>query len=526
MKHRSLGMKKIIGFVVVLCALGFASVDAQVIELVKDVKLGSGHSNPTVLTAYHNKLYFIATSAAQGSELWETQGTPNTTKLIKTLRTKYNQSGIVHSIECIVYHDKFYFAEADDKDGFILWQSDGTIDGTTAVKQFTPSTRSFNPYSLTLFNDKLFFLAGDELSNSAIWMSDGTTTGTAILKNITPNSRLLPLPNTLLYIDSFRLWRTDGSIGGSQKLSDNISVFADYVRLDKDKVYFLGFNLNAPNDILLYISDGTTSGTVPLKGDYPKTRTSLVRFVTTLNNKFYFTAYDSNNNNILWSYDNTSKGFEQVRFLNNDGGLFGTAIYNNKFYFTLYTPFFTNEMWVSDGTFDGTSVAIRVNVQDGNPVVFHNKLYFIADVNNGNELWTYDPTAGSTYRIESPEFNDHINGPLAAGTTFYEYNGALYYTANYDTTGWELWRMRDTTAASVKEKSFATTFSVYPSISHSTIHIEIAKPTTITITNILGATVIKREMQASDDIDVSRLSSGTYFIHNADNSAVGKFYRD
>ena len=202
-------------------------------------------------------------------------------------------------------------------------------------------------------------------------------------------------------------------------------------------------------------------------------------------------------------------------------------MYNNKFYFVMNIRGYNrNELWRSDGTFDGTSVVANVNLQSADPVVFHNKFYFGVFETDSFYLWSYDPANDNTYRMPSPGFNGHINGPIAPGTTFYEFNDALYYAANYDSTGWELWRMRDTSAASVKEKSVASTFSVYPSISHSTIHIEIAKPTTITVSNILGATVIKREMQASDDIDVSRLSSGTYFIHNADNSAVGKFYRD
>ncbi len=39
-------------------------------QMVRDINIGEGNSNPAYLTVYNDKLYFQATDSSTGTELW------------------------------------------------------------------------------------------------------------------------------------------------------------------------------------------------------------------------------------------------------------------------------------------------------------------------------------------------------------------------------------------------------------------------------------------------------------------------
>ena len=56
-------------------------------ELVKDIKAGSGSSNPSNLFVYKGALYFQADDGVVGTELWKSDGTANGTELLVDIYT-------------------------------------------------------------------------------------------------------------------------------------------------------------------------------------------------------------------------------------------------------------------------------------------------------------------------------------------------------------------------------------------------------------------------------------------------------
>jgi ELWxxDGT repeat protein len=81
------------------------------------------------LTDINNTLFFVQKDGTYGSELWRTDGTKDNTKLVKDIRNGSTGSNPSH---LTVFHNKLYFF-ANDGNGTALWESNGTLEGTSAV---------------------------------------------------------------------------------------------------------------------------------------------------------------------------------------------------------------------------------------------------------------------------------------------------------------------------------------------------------------------------------------------------------
>ena len=76
-----------------------------------------------------------------------------------------------------------YFSAYTEDDGYELWKSDGTAEGTVMVKDIAPGEES-GPEYLINANGTLFFSADDGISGRELWKSDGTLTGTVRVMDI------------------------------------------------------------------------------------------------------------------------------------------------------------------------------------------------------------------------------------------------------------------------------------------------------------------------------------------------------
>ena len=59
-----------------VCLVVTSLAHAQVPALLKDIRLGTGNSNPGELTVVGNIVFFEANDNVNGSTLWKTDGTP------------------------------------------------------------------------------------------------------------------------------------------------------------------------------------------------------------------------------------------------------------------------------------------------------------------------------------------------------------------------------------------------------------------------------------------------------------------
>ena len=86
-----------------------------------------------------------------------------------------------------------YFSASDATHGDELWKSDGTSSGTVLVSDIDPGTVSSHPRNLTVVGNTVFFAANDGTHGIELWKTDGTTAGTVMVKDVLPgHHRLVP----------------------------------------------------------------------------------------------------------------------------------------------------------------------------------------------------------------------------------------------------------------------------------------------------------------------------------------------
>ena len=178
---------------------------AEGTQLVLDIAPGASSSyayssDLNYFTEFDGKLYFAADNRKNGSELWVSDGTAESTQLVLDIAPGDGGSS-PHSFT--EFNDKLYFSASDGKTGSELWVSDGTAEGTQLVLDIAPGIKtsygmdgsagekyvypaSSSPSSFFEFNNKLYFSADDGETGSELWVSDGTAEGTQLVANINP----------------------------------------------------------------------------------------------------------------------------------------------------------------------------------------------------------------------------------------------------------------------------------------------------------------------------------------------------
>ncbi|MEE2641338.1 MAG: ELWxxDGT repeat protein [Planctomycetota bacterium] len=130
-------------------------------------------------------LLFGANDGNNGFELWKSDGTESGTVLVKDIRPG---SGFSNPSDLTNVNGTLFFSANDGVSGVELWKSDGTDSGTFRVKDARPGSLSFLPQNLTNMNGTLFFRAYDDSNGWELWKSDGTDSGTVLVEDIRAGS--------------------------------------------------------------------------------------------------------------------------------------------------------------------------------------------------------------------------------------------------------------------------------------------------------------------------------------------------
>ena len=353
-----------------------------------------------VVVMENRMMFFTASTAAAGDELWVTEGTPETTRMVKDI----NPGAAGSNPQWLtVVGNKVFFAATLDDTGAELWVSDGTEAGTRMVMDIYPDETGSEPQGLTKFGDRVLFFAMDEMSEFLpirdpekpekwLWISDGTEEGTFMLAETTT-----------------RLDNMDGTHG--------------YIVVANGKAMFAGYNYEFNET--LWATDGTPEGTAPLLNINTKPATGGV-FQTEA------AAIDH-----LVSIDNRLVAFRAQVVAEHGGGRDRGV-----------------EMWISDGTTEGTKwlgFEINEGSDGGGPATsdfrqtwpFGDHLYFRAkDGIHGAESWVFyidkPIVKGENPRLIADL--SHNNGVISYNshpTGYHEYAGYLFLSSNitYDKDG-------------------------------------------------------------------------------------------
>lgn len=348
------------------------------------------------------------------------------------------------------------------------------------LKDIVTSNASSHPRNMIEANGKMFFIAKGINDNAEIWTTDGTTEGTGVLKN--PNlfngpyltgSTLYSLGNKVLFsayaynpqYAGAELWVSDGTSNGTMMLKDispgqNSSNPYDFYRLGNKMIFMAN---NGVNGTELWITDGTEVGTFMLRdinygstGSYFSSSPILVN-----NSKLYFTTYTSNEGRELWVTDGTQQGTYMVKDIipgNGSSSISYMTAVGNKLFFTTNDGINGNELWISNGTEAGTHIVKELfpgpSSTNFNAVSEYNgKLLFVPQGSNYDyELWISDGTENGTQLLKNISLAGSSNPQ-----DFIKVGSIVFFTATDGINGRELWKTDGTATGTVMVKDINLT---------------------------------------------------------------------
>lgn len=380
----------------------------------------------------NGKLYFPGNTAANGTELWVTDGTDAGTQLVKDINPGTGSSDPTERF--IVLNNQLFFTANNPTYGRELWKSNGTPAGTVLLKDIVPGTTGCSNDSFDeslVVGNLLFFNAITPAGGEELWRSDGTEAGTFQVKDINP-----------------------GPTGSFPNIQENLG----------NKIIFVASNGTQEKEP--WISDGTEAGTFMLKDIAPGPLSSSPDNFIVFKNKIFFSASDFVNGKELWISDGTTAGTQLLKDI--EPGMMGSSpiLFNgiataNKYFFTCYTSANGFEMWETDGTAGGTKLFLDLEAgaddsypifmpsydnnyanPDYHPLFQGNKFFFSAfTLDKGRELYVSDGTAGGTTLIKNLD-NDINDG--VSGFFYYISGNAIYFCGSDGTHNAELFKSNGT----------------------------------------------------------------------------------
>lgn len=439
---------------------------------VKSVKLFPNGTTVFSVNKTNDKL-FIVTSSTSGTTntLSVTDGTNETLTDILTLNQQYISLSPTTQIMSTI-NDKrtprniigskliFSTRTSSSPTVYSLWVSDGTAAGTFKLTSSSGDNLDLlsdsygeNVGGNVYFNAKIL----NSTDNYYLWKTDGTIAGTTPVLTAAGEKLYTPTKSTLESINGklifvaklnsntapARLWITDGTALGTEKIFEGLPYYQDYNNINtylpkfigyvfKNKFYFYG-NDGTLGDYYVYASDGTLSGTKLLKNTGDANSNIKKTFVDPLfisdGNYLYFAGQARK-----WLTPTFS--FNWDFYLATDGTNTKTIDESGNFP-TIYSFFVTNDGIIANQgnnsfRFNGWEKPVKtvftstqLNLQGG-AYIYKNKIFFAAAEGiSNNELWVSDGTQMGTKKFAE----------IAAGTlnsdvrNFFEINNTLYFFA-------------------------------------------------------------------------------------------------
>ena len=439
--------------------------------LFLDINPGAAGSFPGNMAVIDNTLYFSATTATGSSALWSSNGTAAGTSAVASFNSQPKGSALFENIPdaFAVLGNTLLFA-ADNGAGTDLWKTDGTAAGTAVVKMLMPGTPTSAPSDFTTVGDKAFFAVTGGMTE-ALWVTDGTTGGTTEVATFDGTlADPVAFDGKLAFIESSSggtdssLWVSDGTASGTtqvasfpgqgQTQSYGEQTSTTMAVLD-GRLYFTAQpppSADATSLFTLWVSDGTTAGTMPIAGA-PMTYSASSLAVN--QGKLYFSVDTPRAQ--LWTTNGTAAGTRKVANVGSGAQtVLGSAaetitdllaagpilyIFTNYQGLRAGSQAFTG-LYKSNGTAKGTVLVHRfenglMNESAGSP---DGDLALDVQTNSSKpypQLWVSNGTVAGTKALES------LGGGVGDGaiTTI---NGQFFLDATDAKDGFELWQSNGT----------------------------------------------------------------------------------
>ena len=189
---------------------------AGTVELASDPK-----DFITVYGVFNNQIWYTGTDATGNMDLYANNGTVNGTTLVKNFGP-----GIDASVEGM-YNGK-EIVKAGSASSGSLWLTNGTTAGTVEIASDAYSEIGFQG----VFNNQILYTGNDASGNMGLYANNGTSGGTTLIANFGPGTNagvegtyngkeIVEAENTTASGTSSSLWLTDGTTAGTVEVASD-----------------------------------------------------------------------------------------------------------------------------------------------------------------------------------------------------------------------------------------------------------------------------------------------------------------
>jgi ELWxxDGT repeat protein len=328
------------------------------------------------LTPAGDTLFFLATEAATGNELWASDGTSAGTRLVRDLTPGTQGSELRHltGLGRTLVFARLVPASATQPESTELWRSDGTTAGTERLANLGSGTY-VSWQSLRLTGSALFIVTHPS-RGTELWRTDGTAAGTGLVRRLDRGqTNVLDVRNegrraffTLSDEGNTEVWQTDGTPGGTLRLyTFGPNPMARILGSLGEHLYLTLSDLEQQWMRLYRLRTGVTSSreyVASLPNPYASQRDALpvLNDVSRTEGKIFFSiAIGSSGpaprDTQLWVTDGTQRGTKLLRRPLSLSDEYASPLYavsSGLVFFSAYEPSAGIEPWVSDGTVLGT----------------------------------------------------------------------------------------------------------------------------------------------------------------------------
>ena len=118
---------------------------------------------------FQDQIVFYGKDESHGYELWKTDGSTEGTSLIKDIYPGSEDSGNPSVTDIKVVDNIFYFVANNNENGFELWRSDGTENGTLLTTDLNEGQSNGGGYFFSSLNGELYFSGTSNLYGTEIF---------------------------------------------------------------------------------------------------------------------------------------------------------------------------------------------------------------------------------------------------------------------------------------------------------------------------------------------------------------------
>lgn len=388
---------------------------AQVPALLKDINNATVSASPRGMTTSNLTVFFAATDAVHGRELWKTTGTDASTVMVKDILP----NGSANPANFCNVNGTVFFTTTTPLNGTQIWKTDGTASGTQLVADILLGGESGAFAQLTACNGKLFFRSYEAV---------------------------VPPPGGAPSLD-LKLHVSDGTPAGTKVLGQSLSMPQNLTAVG-NTLFLSGKSPGSPKGNQLLKTDGVTVLVVKDLEFANETESNLPANFTNVNGTLFFSAQNSTaSGRQIWksngTFDgtvpmtNTAFGFTVSEMAHVNGTVFFAGVINEPIQNSSGHKLFRINSLNNVTEFVTAGVAALTGFE--NQMVFTQSGQFQAELSRANVVGNGIPTTIKTFSGEG-----HPADLTVAGTN-------LFFVAGDALTGRELWKCKNAAASMVQD---------------------------------------------------------------------------